>query len=106
MDDQASTRIAQELQDVTELGLTWLRNVLTIPLDEENGHLLRAQGAATAVAINAQLRADAMRMRAMREDKALSRLIGLIQERRESVPDTMNSLVASHSQLELSSDEV
>lgn len=79
-------RLAGKLADVTEQALDKLSELLRHPVDVENGSLLRAQATASAVAINAQLRADAMRLRAIREDRAMATLIALIASKEKGVP--------------------
>lgn len=81
-----SRRLAQDLEGLSELSIKQLRMILELPLDAENGSLLRAKTNAAAVALNTQLRADALRLRAAREDKALERLVALIEAKRLVVP--------------------
>ena len=88
-------KLAHDLAGATQLSLDWIRAVLTAGLDEGNSALLRAQSAAAGIAINAQLRADQLKMRSAREDKALERLVKLIQDKALTVP----SVVANDSQL-------
>jgi len=52
-----------ELERVTRLGLQKLEQILRIPTDRGDGNLLRAQTAAAGLAVNAQLRADEIRMK-------------------------------------------
>ena len=87
-------KLAHDLAGATQLSLDWIRAVLTAGLDEGNSALLRAQSAAAGIAINAQLRADQLKMRSAREDKALERLVKLIQDKALTVP----SVVANDSQ--------
>lgn len=87
MDDHPNT-LATKLEALTDLALDKLDEVLrrTDPLDEDDGRLIRSQTAAAAVTLNAQLRADALRMRAARQDKALEHLIELIAAKEATVP--------------------
>ena len=101
MTEDTSARLARELEGLSEESIALLRRIVTEPMDTENPGLLRAQVSAANTALNVQLRADALRLRAMREDKALSRLVSLIRERAESVPQALD-LLANRSQLELS----
>ena len=84
-----STALAGKLLDVTEKALDKLDAILALPIDAENGSLLRAMTTASAVAINAQLRADAMRMRAMHHDKALERLVAAIRSKELTTPNAL-----------------
>ena len=83
----ADETLAGKLEGVTEASIDWIGALLAVPLDIENGHLMRAQVAAAGFALNAQLRADAMRLRALRDDKALSALIAVIASKERIVPD-------------------
>jgi hypothetical protein len=71
-----------ELERVTRLGLQKLEQILRIPTDRGDGNLLRAQTAAAAAAVNAQLRADETRLREQRSgsSEVLARLLKLIRE--------------------------
>lgn len=89
MDQISAGKLAQELEDASKLSLDWLKAVLSVPLDRENSPLLRAQSAAANIALNTQLRADALRLRAQREDKALERLMKLIREKEQSLPQNL-----------------
>lgn len=84
-----STALASKLEDVTEQALDKLSAILRLPIDEENGSLLRAMTTASAVAINAQLRADALRLRAMHHDKALDRLVAAIKAKELTTPNAV-----------------
>lgn len=86
----AGTRLADQLEVVSEKSLKWLKEVLDRPIDEENSALLRAQSSAANIALNTQLRADALRLRAQRNDNALKTLIELIAAKEQSVPSVMN----------------
>jgi len=81
-----SERLAGKLEALTEASIDRLSLILGLPLDVENGALLRAQTMAAAVAINAQLRADSLRLRAARADLALDRLIELMRAKEATVP--------------------
>ena len=81
-----SERLAGKLEALTEASIDRLSLILGLPLDVENGALLRAQTMAAAVAINAQLRADSLRLRAVRADMALDRLIELMRAKEGLVP--------------------
>lgn len=87
MPDQ-SNALATKLEALTDLALDKLDEVLrmTEPLDEDAARLVRSHTAAAAVTLNAQLRADALRMRAARQDKALEHLIELIAAKEATVP--------------------
>jgi hypothetical protein len=94
MSDDRSTKLAGELEGAAEQSIAWWRMILSQPIDAENGSLLRAQGVAAAAAVNAQLRADAMRLRSMRADKALERLLVMLAAKEKCVPASMHLLVS------------
>ena len=109
MDDQASTRIASALERASETAIATLDEVMHMQggLDEEQARLVRSKVTAATTTLNTQTRVDAMRMRAMRVDRALERLVSLVRAKAESVPNAMGSLVTNnHSQQELSGDAV
>lgn len=81
-----NARLAAKLEQVSEKSLKWLEDVMDLGIDVENSALLRAQSAAANIGLNTQLRADALRLRAMREDKALKTLQDLIARKELSVP--------------------
>jgi hypothetical protein len=83
---EPSERLAGKLSVLTEAAIDRLSLILALELDVENGSLLRAQTMAAAVAINAQLRADALSLRAIRADKALDRLLEMMREKALLVP--------------------
>lgn len=85
-DTAPGTKLAQELEDVSGLALAWARAVLTMPIDPELPSLMRAQMGAATTALNTQIRADALRLRAERSDKALERLVNLIASKERTVP--------------------
>jgi len=84
--DVDATMLAEALERLSEISIEQLIEILRLPIDLENGHLLRAKTTAAMVGLNTQLRADHLRLRAAREDKALERLIALMQEKQLSVP--------------------
>ena len=88
MSSPSPDKLARDLAGATQSGLDWLRDVLGQPVDCSNSALLRAQSAAAGIAINAQLRADSLRLRSAREDKALDRLVKLMAEKALTVPQT------------------
>lgn len=85
-DAAAASKLAQDLEDASGLALDWLRRVLAVPIDEEAGPLLRAQASAAQTVLNTQLRADALRLRSMRQDKVLETLAKLLREKEALVP--------------------
>lgn len=85
-DADRSTQLAGKLEALTEVAIDKLSTILSAPLDVENGPLLRAQTTSAAVALNAQLRADALRLRAARADQALERLLAVIAAKEPTVP--------------------
>ena len=90
MSSPSPDRLATDLAGVTQSSLDWIRDILALGVDDTNSALLRAQSAAAGIAINAQLRADSLRMRSAREDKALDRLVRLMQEKALTVPAIAN----------------
>ena len=86
MDDAASTRLAGKLEGLSEAAIDKLLAILQLPVDSENGHLLRAHVGAAHTALHTQLRADALRLRAQRDDKALEALIGILRQKEQKVP--------------------
>ena len=86
MSSPETDRLARDLASATQAGLDWIRDILARSAQDGDSALLRAQSAAAGIAINAQLRADSLRMRSAREDKALDRLVRLMQEKALTVP--------------------
>jgi hypothetical protein len=86
MSDERSQELASKLDILTEASIDKLMEVLALPVDAENGASLRAQTSAANTGLNTQLRADAMRLRALREDKALVALLALIATQERIVP--------------------
>src|SRR6516162_9944903 len=85
--------MAAELEAVAQLGLKNLRDILTLPLDVEDGPLLRAKNAAANTILNTQTKVDENRLRAGVADK-LPELLEILREeeikyalRRASVKD-------------------
>jgi len=71
--------MAAELESVAQLGLKNLRDILTLPLDLEDGSLLRAKNAAANTALNTQIRADENRLRSAAVDR-LPELLEILRE--------------------------
>jgi hypothetical protein len=71
--------LAIELEAVTRLGLQKLDHILRLPTDPGNGNILRAQTAAAAAAVNAQLKADETTMRQVKKADVMPRLLELIE---------------------------
>jgi hypothetical protein len=85
--------MAAELEAVAHLGLKNLRDILTLPLDVEDGPLLRAKNAAASTILSTQTKVDENRLRAGAVDK-LPELLEILREeeikyalRRASVKD-------------------
>jgi hypothetical protein len=72
--------LAPELERVTWLGLQKIAQILALPTDPGNGHILRAQTAAAALAVNVQLRADAGRMKSVPRRDIMERIIAMMKE--------------------------
>jgi hypothetical protein len=71
--------MAAELEAVAHLGLKNLRDILTAPLDLEDGPLLRAKNAAANTILNTQTKVDENRLRAGAVDK-LPELLEILRE--------------------------
>ena len=71
--------MAAELEAVAQLGLKNLRDILTLPLDIEDGPLLRAKNAAANTILNTQTKVDENRLRAGVVDK-LPELLEILRE--------------------------
>jgi hypothetical protein len=85
--------MAAELEAVAQLGLKNLRDILTLPLDVEDGPLLRAKNAAANTILSTQTKVDENRLRAGVVDR-LPELLEILREeeikyalRRASVKD-------------------
>jgi hypothetical protein len=85
--------MAAELEAVAHLGLRNLRDILTLPLNVEDGPLLRAKNAAANTVLGTQVKVDENRLRAGAVDK-LPELLEILREeeikyalRRASVKD-------------------
>jgi hypothetical protein len=74
--------LASELEAVTQLGLQKLDHILRLPTDPSNGNILRAQTAAAATAVNAQLRADETKMKQVQKGDMLAQLIEIMEVER------------------------
>jgi len=75
-----SDNLAAELAVVAELGLQNLRDILSAPIDHEDGPLLRAKNAAAQTALNAQLRADENQLWQRQSDDVLKKLLEIIAQ--------------------------
>ena len=71
--------MAAELEAVAQLGLKNLRDILTLPLDVEDGPLLRAKNAAANTILNTQTKVDENRLRAGVVDR-LPELLEILRE--------------------------
>ena len=71
--------MASELEAVAQLGLKNLRDILTLPLDVEDGALLRAKNAAANTILSTQTKVDENRLRAGVADK-LPELLEILRE--------------------------
>ena len=71
--------MAAELEAVAQLGLKNLRDILALPLDVEDGPLLRAKNAAANTILNTQTKVDENRLRAGVVDK-LPELLEILRE--------------------------
>jgi len=71
--------MAAELEAVAQLGLKNLHDILTLPLDVEDGPLLRAKNAAANTILNTQTKVDENRLRAGAVDR-LPELLEILRE--------------------------
>jgi len=71
--------LAIELEAVTRLGLQKLDHILRLHTDPGNGNILRAQTAAAATAVNAQLRADETKMKQVKKGDVIARLLEIME---------------------------
>ena len=71
--------MAAELEAVAHLGLRNLRDILTLPLNVEDGPLLRAKNAAANTVLDTQVKVDENRLRAGAVDK-LPELLEILRE--------------------------
>ena len=72
--------LAPALEAVTRLALEKMTQILKIPTDRGDGNLLRAQTAAAALAVNAQLRADEAKLKQARRGDMMPRIIAMLKE--------------------------
>ena len=77
--------LAAELAVVAELGLQNLKDILSAPIDHEDGPLLRAKNAAAQTALNAQLRADENQLRQRQSDDVLKKLLEIIAQEEKRI---------------------
>ena len=71
--------MAAELEAVAQLGLKNLRDILTLPLDLEDGSLLRAKNAAANTVLSTQVKVDENRLRSAAVDR-LPELLEILRE--------------------------
>jgi hypothetical protein len=79
--------LAPELERVTWLGLQKLEQILRMPTDRGDGNLLRAQTAAAGLAVNAQLRADEIRLKQAQRGDVLAKIIAVVEEERKLIEE-------------------
>ena len=79
--------LAPELERVTWLGLQKLEQILRIPTDRGDGNLLRAQTAAAALAVNAQLRADETKLKQAPRGDIMERIIAMMKEEKAKLAE-------------------
>jgi hypothetical protein len=79
--------LAPELERVTWLGLQKLEQILRIPTDRGDGNLLRAQTAAAALAVNAQLRADEAKLKQAGRGDLMERIIAMLKEEKAKLAE-------------------
>jgi hypothetical protein len=77
--DRRPGDMAAELEAVAHLGLKNLRDILALPLDVEDGPLLRAKSAAASTVLGTQVKVDENRLRAGVVDK-LPELLEILRE--------------------------
>jgi hypothetical protein len=77
--------LAYRLEEVCKLSLEKLEEVLKLPIDPENGNVLRAITAAAGDVINAQLRADETRLKTKSQGDVMDRLLRIIAREKKLV---------------------
>jgi hypothetical protein len=82
--DEKNT-LATELEAVTRLGLRKLDQILRLATDPGNGNILRAQTTAAAAAVNAQLKADETKMKQVRGDDVLPKLLEIMKREKANL---------------------
>jgi hypothetical protein len=92
--------MADELAVVAELGLRNLWNILSAPIDHDDGPLLRAKNAAAQTALYAQLRADENRLRQQQSNDRLAKLVEIIAQEEKHLRGAM----IDHSQVPPTAD--
>lgn len=97
-DPQATAALAHELEDLAAASIRKLQQVVDLPitseLDQDQARAVRAITAAAGIGLNTQLRADALRLRAARQDLALDRLMAMLREKEGKVPSRSSRLLA------------
>jgi hypothetical protein len=79
--------LAPELEAVTRLALEKMTQILKIPTDRADGHVLRAQTAAAGLAVNAQLRADEAKLKQARHGDMMERIIAMLAEEKANLAE-------------------
>ena len=79
--------LAPQLEAVTRLALEKMTQILKIPTDRGDGNLLRAQTAAAALAVNAQLRADEAKLKQARRGDIMERIIAMLKEEKAKLAE-------------------
>jgi hypothetical protein len=80
--------LAPQLEALTHMALRKLQQILAVPTDRTDGNLLRAQTAAAATAVTAQLRADETKMKQLQRGDVLERLLQAIAREKAGLEGT------------------
>jgi hypothetical protein len=76
--------LAKRLEAVCKLSLSKIEEILSLPVDPDNGNTLRALTACASAALQAQLRADESRLKVRSNNDALARLLKIIGQERKA----------------------
>jgi hypothetical protein len=79
--------LAPELERVTLLGLQKLEQILRIPTDLRDANVLRAQTAAAGRAVNVQMRVDEARLKQVRGNDVMERLIAMMKQEKAKMAE-------------------
>jgi hypothetical protein len=90
--------LVRQLERVCGLSLDKLQEILELPVDTENGNVLRAQTAAAGTVLQCQLRADETRFRAAHNNDVLDRLERLIRQVKKTLPKDVPKISLTPSQ--------
>jgi hypothetical protein len=78
--------LVRQLEKVCGLSLDKLQEILELPMDTNNGNVLRAQTTAAGTVLQCQLRADETRFRTAHNNDILDRLEKLVRQTKRMIP--------------------